>query len=821
MPSSASSAPLSFSNLTCLPTVLLSHVCSFLPVKELLVTLAHTAQSSRSLLGPECFSHHSLELGPFELCLLAKCGPPSSLTLQPFHARVLADCRLSMHLSDCYQTTYDCLVSHCLDSLDHFPACRAMEVHGKPKVHGWEYQSVGDSELHDILHSPAVRGCSSLTLDGFSRNRAEEVPPPDEQQSNRRVARAKRKQPFKLSDRSKLFNWNALRLSALTHLRLLISGQTLYKGGAAFLAAHYSLTHLELSTHIASTTELTFIFRDKVNLPLLTRFGLHDHSPRRKKNPHSFPQLLTALSSTVMKVSRKVRRIEWLDLNIAVTPEVLTAAARLPELTRLRLSRALPGCVKQWTTTPGVLEAFPLLADFSLYGDQNWRWHADPVDLAGAAADMTPLLEWVAARPIERLVIATSESVSFSAASIAQLARCHQLRQLTLDFNSIPSAKNGSWMDCTAAGLFASLTSDCLPSLHSLTLRHVRLNTPAIFALSSAAPQLRTVCASPLELGCHPVVACAILAGHCEHIEDVHVEDSCQHMWRTVGAASVSGAFKAASAHRDNGYSPFVQLRHLRLAMCWCTPAAVWHALLSLMRHSNRLHYAKHIHVDQPLAIAALAYLPALTAFKAEGHFPTAFGDFVRQTSKRTGRLRFVACSELAGTHVECSRYFSLGLQPVLELGDSPKREIVRVVPSLLEKPDQSVQREPFPPIVLRPHSNLFAAFSRSLGEEQQAEMARWASGDFEAEGISVKAEESDEQEAVDHRRAPQHRVYHFTSVTAEEAAETELAAAIEADALQEEAATDLAVDGDERKEGDERQSRPPSKKKKRKQRGW
>ena len=63
----------------------------------------------------------------------------------------------------------------------------------------------------------------------------------------------------------------------------------------------------------------------------------------------------------------------------------------------------------------------------------------------------------------------------------------------------------------------------------------------------------------------------------------------------------------------------------------------------------------------------------------------------------------------------------------------------------LFELADAAIPNESNPgqlPVRLRPHSDLLPTYQRSLSAEQQAVLARWASGDFHANDGQVKAAE-------------------------------------------------------------------------------
>ena len=728
-----------------LPTVLLSHACSFLSPKELLVTLAHTAKSTRAQLTPVCFSHHVLQLSTFELSVLSSFGPPSSLTLQPFHRRVLSDCCISVFLeaSDSVQQV--------LDSLDYFPTCKALSVKANAAL------SLSDPELHSLLHLPAILSCDGLTLRGFHRSLPETVPAAGQQIEDRRVTRAKRKRSDEVTpyDRTKQFNWKNIHVR-VTRLHLMLYGYALYKGGAAFLTAHAALQRLHISTYIVSGVELTAIFRDRAALPQLTHFGLYEDTPRRTKKPYSITLVLLALATTVVRASGKVRPMERLTLEIATSNEMVAAASLMPELTFLDITEARPGWLEGWIGTPQMVTAFPLLQKFMLHASKPRHREppaAAPVPMVNR--DILPLFRSMAGCPIQRLVISTDEHFTCSAAAISQLASCHQLRELELDFCN-GSIGQGVWIDWTDSTLFSSFTAGCLSNLCVLKLQHVKLSAESMAAIASAAPQLRTFSANPLELSCHPAVVCVILGACCEHIKDVHVDDSCCHVWRDVQADVVVDAYQSAmaAARRKDGYAPFEQLQQLHVAMCWCTPPSVWHALLSLLKCATRLRFVKSLWSDEPLAICALKYLPSLTAFNANCHWPESFGVLMERRNQQTGRYRFVACRELTGYSV--SRYSELW-QPAFVLTSSVEKTVEwRERPYHRRRPAK--EKHIGQPIVIRPYSQPFTAYQRSLASERQSALARWARGDFDAEGLvgepcnSVQVQGTEAAAPVNHR---------------------------------------------------------------------
>ena len=147
----------------------------------------------------------------------------------------------------------------------------------------------------------------------------------------------------------------------------------------------------------------------------------------------------------------------------------------------------------------------------------------------------------------------------------------------------------------TEANLFSSFIAWCLSSLLSVELQHVKLSAKAIIGFASAAPNLKSLDVEDFELTCHPAIACAVLAGYCEHIHTVRMigPTSCT-AWRDVQPADVVAAYQSAAEATGHCHRPFTQLRYLQLQVCWCTPPAVWHALLSLFRYAAHLHFARY-----------------------------------------------------------------------------------------------------------------------------------------------------------------------------------------------------------------------------------
>ena len=703
--SPASNSPPPHCALLFVPAALLPRVCSYLSPKQLLVSVAHTARTTRALLTPACFSSHPLVLDTYELSVLSTFGPPSSLTLTPFHSRVLSCCQLSINLIPWESPQLN--VQQMLDSLDHFPACRSLSIRD-PRGH----RPLTDSELHALLHHPTVLTCDEFTLTGFTRPGAEDVPVGSElPREDARLSRLKRKRDVALSAsiRKRPFDWADIHLPHVTRLHLQLSGRVRYTGGAQFLTAHTALMELDMSTVWVSIDELTAVFADPSALPLLARLSLHE--VQSLEEAHNISPLVTTLATSVMATSGSVRPVERLILDLATTNDVFGAVTVLQGLTHLHVNGARLGWLQQWETQVVSSAAFPLL--------QECVVHTMDKDRRLVAADILAFLRCMASAQLQVLDISTSGRVTCDAAAVAQLARCCQLREFSISV----LAHRGENMDWRDAALFASFTPGCLSRLHNLSLEGVKLSPDAVIAIASAAPGLVKINLHAVVLSCHPAVVCAIIGGYCEDIEDLTVTDDVwRHVWRDVQAADVVLAYQSAvrAQGRRIEYMPFTQLRHVRVEMCWCTPASVWHALLSLLRHAPKLHCVALLRSNDALAASALANLPSITTLTCESLWPASFATMVEQRCEQTDQYRYVACHKLKRGYGCCCPEGD-----VFELIDDPKDD------------DEDVR-----PIPLQPHSDLFAAYQRSLTADQQAVLARWAAGDFQAgDGLITAAD--------------------------------------------------------------------------------
>ena len=94
--------------------------------------------------------------------------------------------------------------------------------------------------------------------------------------------------------------------------------------------------------------------------------------------------------------------------------------------------------------------------------------------------------------------------------------------------------------------------------------------------------------------------------------------------------------------------APLTQLTALYVKMCWCTPPSVWHALLLLLRSAAHLHCVLRLLSNDPLVIAALGYLPCITALGTESLWPLSFATFTEAQSERSAVYRYSYLSHSA-----------------------------------------------------------------------------------------------------------------------------------------------------------------------------
>ena len=610
-------------------------------------------------------------------------------------------------------------------SLDQFPACSALSVHA-PAQHG--HNELPDVQLYKLLHHRVSLSCVGFAVYHFIRLSEGQVAVDDAQpQLVGRATRQKRKRSVDLRNSSGTthpFSWADIRLPAVTRFRLDIIGGLRYTGGAAFLTAHTGLLELDINTTLLAVSELTALFHDPAVLPKLTRFTMRERGAKDEKDTDcNLAPLVTALATTVVAASGSPRPIERLHFEVGAERGVFAAAALMPNLTHLQADQVRSGWLEEWTEMHETT-GFPRLQHLLLRSKWKRVDNRDATRLVAAHEDLLPFLQLMSKCPLERLDIHSGELIRFSAAAMAQLARYQRLLEL-----SISTWIDGERMclDWTDATLFAAFTFNCLSHLRKISLRTVRLSAETVVALASASPQLRVFDLHTCELHCHPAVVIAIVGGYCEQIEGISIGDECRDRWKEVQAEDVVVAFRSAvaAAGRSDEYQPFTELRVLIVVICWCTPASVWHALLSLLKHANRVRRVTALPNNDPLVIAALGYLPSIAELGSSCLLPASFATFLEQRSARTGQYRYVASRVVGGKqHSKCPECY--GTEPTLDMCSG-------VVPV----------EDKRKPVLLRPRSDLFTAYQRSLSDKHQAVLARWAAGDFRAGDGRLSAVES------------------------------------------------------------------------------
>ena len=720
------------STLFRLPAALLPCVCSFLTPRELLNSLARTSHSTRDLLSPACFSAHALCLGAEELSFLSSRRASHFTTLQPFHARVLSDCCL-----DVDNRTAAVGIEQLPGTLDHFPALRSFALRDNLN------EPLTDADLFDLLQHKSVLSCQELAVNGFTRVRPKAVPMDEEPwQSSTPLGRKRQRDGARKRVPD---SWADLRLPAMTRFRLHVAGKSLYTGGAAFLTAHAGLLELDISTLLVSVSELTAVFLAST-LPRLTSLTVWDHIETiwdgsiwaGNKRAYDLAPLVAALATTVVGVGGRLRPIQTLSFQLPATNEFLAVAAVITGLTSLENNPMRSGdWLEEWTHSPEMLAAFPLLQQLSVRTEPEVR------DEPGKVTNMFPFLQQMASRPLRQLSIHTDGRVTFDAAAMAQLAGWCQLRELTITRSSYGES------DCvngTAPGSLTPHTAKSFPFLRVLTLRKLRMSAESVIAIAAAAPLLARLELTPIVPSCHPAVLCAIIAGFCEHIEDVSVGDCHPHQWSASCAADITAAYQSAvaAAGRGEGYRPCTRLRRICVDMCWCTPPSVWHALLSLLRWATSLSAVTLLPSNDPLVVSALSYLSSVKVLGVKCLWPESFMALMEQRDERTGRSRY---------------HTSHGLR-------RNARAFWKEVKVAFMAVECDVDEEKG--LKLRSHSAVIDAFRRTLSDEHQAMLERWAIGDFRAGDDQLTAAESsletdpgDRADAEGRRPCPHPKLFH------------------------------------------------------------
>ena len=689
----------SVAGLLHLPTVLLSQVCSHLTARELLVTLAVSAQAARNVLSPECFAHEPLDLDSRDNSLLLPSTPPS-----PFYARVLHPCRLSVSL-----TSGEATMDDVLRSLHRFPSCAELTLYSWERE---EFSEMRDVDLHRLFQHPSVLSCTELEVTGFTRWRVEGLSALQQPAGSqpKRTKRQRRAGPLSPGEQ---FDLSVIHLPHATSLSLRILSHFRYLGGAAFLTTHIALRKLEINLVLCSASDLTEVFEDSTALPQLTDFALHDdyEALHSRHADEDVTLLVAACARTVLTATGGPRPITRLALHLSVAVSVVAAAALLLDLADLQLDKVSGGWLRGWRSVES--SAFSRL--------QKCVVHSRGYELHDTGDDMLPFLQSMAAAPLQRLHIDVGQRVTLSLAVIAEVARLSLLEELTLDNRG--HGGEGKWMDWTQEALFVPFSAGCLSRLRTFHLDNSIVSAAFVVAISAAAPNLRSFKLNRrCELTCHPAVVFAIVGGYCEHIELIFVHDRNWngHRWSSAPAAQVTRAYQAAvaAAGRGSEYKPFTELGRLHVTMCWCTHASVWHALLSLLRHARRLRCLAELRTDDPLAISALSHLPCLSRLSAQCYYPKAFTSFLATSTERTSRRRYQPGRRLSSKEVTFCQSYETCFRLVEEWEQDGHPHIDY----------HNSYRES-----LLPHTRLFADFQATLSDEQQAVLARWARHEWAA----------------------------------------------------------------------------------------
>ena len=344
--------------------------------------------------------------------------------------------------------------------------------------------------------------------------------------------------------------------------------------------------------------------------------------------------------------------------------------------------------------------------------------------------------------------------VTFSTAAMTHLARCCQLQDLSIDVG-ISASERSDWRCSRVHCLHAGLSP--LPQRDQTGKRPSECCSCRRYRVCSSTLRVFRVDKhdkSPC-ISCHPAVLLATIGGYCEHIERLLINDEGRYEWSNVQVADVVGAYQSAvtAAGRGGAYKPFTQLKWMRVGVCWCTPPSVWHALLSLMRHAVRLHCLYCVQSNDPLVVASLAHLPAITSLKSSSWWPASFATFVTRKDERTGCYPYLQSEE-----VSCKRYNSC---------PGPHTSF-----SLFESVEGFGEAEP---TSVTPASHPFTAYQRSLTADQQALLVRWATGDYRvragdeqldaADSPSLHCEEKEDDAATD--RPPCGHAHDFSWIEA------------------------------------------------------
>ena len=180
--------------------------------------------------------------------------------------------------------------------------------------------------------------------------------------------------------------------------------------------------------------------------------------------------------------------------------------------------------------------------------------------------------------------------------------------------------------------------------------------------------------------------------------------------------------------------------------MCWCAHTSVYYALLSLLRHAKQLKCIAALAAADPLVTASLSCLPNELILSGECVWEKSFAAFMQRRTEDNKRYHYVTSSTLR------------------EVGGAVQPEDVAVFHMNRAPP---VEGQRMPSTRQRPRSQLFADYQRSLSAEQQAELAKWATGDYSMAGARQSAagrgeERKSKAARIDHQScAAPPAVYH------------------------------------------------------------
>lgn len=169
--------------------------------------------------------------------------------------------------------------------------------------------------------------------------------------------------------------------------------------------------------------------------------------------------------------------MEWLKLDLLASQNVYAAAALLQGMTRLEFSKARSSWLQEWVKTPAIKCAFPQLQQLVV------RTVTSVDESVPTVTDMLPLLQSMAEQPLELLHITLGEPVTCGVAAMIRLSRLQQLRELDVQCAYLRYEEDTA-MDWSDQVSFASFTPNCLPYLHSVALRNVKLSAESVVAIA-------------------------------------------------------------------------------------------------------------------------------------------------------------------------------------------------------------------------------------------------------------------------------------------------------------------------------------------------